>query len=59
MLPRRVITGEPGLACGRLIRIARVAGKPWGHRIVIVAAMERTTVRQITAERTTVRQITA
>jgi hypothetical protein len=49
MLRRRVITGEPGLAYGRLIRIARVAGKPWGHRIVIVAAMERTTVRQIIA----------
>ncbi|HMF36627.1 MAG TPA: hypothetical protein VKF17_08305, partial [Isosphaeraceae bacterium] len=49
MLRRRVTTGEPGLACGRLIRIARVAGKPGDHRTLIVAAMERATVRQITA----------
>src|SRR5208337_533603 len=49
MLRRGVITGEPGLACGRLIRIARVAEKPWDHRILIVATTERTMVRQITA----------
>ena len=49
MLRRRVITGEPELACGRLIRIARVAGKPGDDRSLIVAATERTTVRQITA----------
>src|SRR5271166_5938080 len=49
MLRRGVITGESGLACGRLIRIARVAEKPWDHRILIVATTERTMVRQITA----------
>ena len=47
MLPRRVITGEPGLACGRLISVTRVAGEPGDHGTLIVAAIESTTVRQL------------
>jgi hypothetical protein len=47
MLPRRVITGEPGLACGRLISVTRVAGEPGDNGTLIVAAIESTTVRQL------------